>query len=141
MNAQHFRTNTAQKMIEAPLVLLCGGVLYYLTELAWRGRSHWSMAICGALCFWMLYRMNRLYPRVSLPLRALAGAFLITVVELFAGCLFNLGLGLAVWDYSDLPLNFLGQICLPFTFVWFLMGFPISGLSRLIRRRVFLADD
>ena len=141
MNSQHFRENPFQKPVEASLVLLCGGVLYYMLELLWRGRSHWSMALCGGLCFWFLYRMNRAYPRVPLPLRALGGALIITAVELIAGCILNLGLGLAVWDYSDMPLHFLGQICLPFSIIWFLLCFPISGLAYLIRRTVFLSDD
>ena len=136
-----FRNAPLQRLVEAPLVLLCGGVLYYGLELLWRGRSHWSMALCGALCFWFLYCMNRAYSRVPLPLRALTGAAVITVVELFAGCLLNIGLGLGVWDYSEMPLNFLGQICLPYSVVWFLLCFPVSGLSYLIRRGIFLADD
>ena len=28
-----------------------GGVLYVLIELAWRGRSHWTMFVLGGLCF------------------------------------------------------------------------------------------
>lgn len=140
MNLQ-FRNAPLQRMIEAPPVLLCGGVLYYSLELLWRGRSHWSMALCGALCFWLLYCINRLYPRVSLPLRALAGAVTITAVELIAGCILNIGLGLKVWDYSEMPLHFLGQICLPFSLIWFLLCFPVSALSYLIRRLLFLANE
>lgn len=131
--------NSYQKAVEAPLILLCGGVLYYGMEVLQRGFSHWSMALCGAVCFYFLYRLNATYHRVPLPLRALAGAVFITAVELFAGCLFNLGMGLAVWDYSELPLNFLGQICLPYSIIWFLLCFPAAGLTRLIRRRVFLS--
>ena len=129
-----------QNAVETPFVLLCGGVLYVTIEVLWRGFSHWSMALCGAFCFLLLYRMNARYPRVPLPLRAIVGALAITLVELFVGCLLNLGLGLAVWDYSKVPLNFLGQICLPYSVIWFLLCFPVSGLTRLIRRRVFYAD-
>lgn len=131
--------NPFQKPIEAILILLGGGVLYYGIEVLWRGYSHWSMALCGAICFYVLYRLNAAYPRLSLPFRALLGACFITGVELFVGCLLNLGMGLSVWDYSQMPLNFLGQICLPYSIVWFLLCFPIAGISYLIRRHVFYA--
>ena len=130
--------NPFQKPVEASLVLLFGGVAYYGMETLLRGWSHWSMALCGAVCFYALYRINERYTRVSLPVRALMGALLITAVELVAGCLLNLGLGLAVWDYSKMPYQFLGQICLPYSVLWFLLCFPAAGISRLIRRHVFL---
>ena len=35
-----------------------GGVLYVLIELAWRGRSHWTMFVLGGLCFVYLGLIN-----------------------------------------------------------------------------------
>ena len=32
---------------------------------------------------------------------------------------------LNVWDYSHVPMNFMGQICVPFTLLWF----PLSGIG------------
>ncbi|MBQ2734431.1 MAG: hypothetical protein IJF33_01225 [Clostridia bacterium] len=136
-----FRTVSFQKVTEAVFVCLFGGVIYYGIEVIWKGTSHWSMALCGALCFWFLYRMNRLHFRLPLPLRALAGTLFITAVELIAGCILNVGLGWDIWNYSELPLNFLGQICLPFSVLWFLLCFPCAFISYLIRRVVFLADE
>ena len=133
--------NPYQKHAEALFVLLFGGVTYYGIETLGRGWSHWSMAICGAICFFFLYRLNERYPRVSLPFRALAGAIFITVTELLAGCLLNLGMGLEIWDYSGLPYQFLGQICLPYSILWFLLCFPSALICRLIRRVVFLRND
>ena len=37
------------------------------------------------------------------------------------GLIFNCALGMGVWDYSRVPLNLWGQICLPFTLIW--LGF------------------
>ena len=99
------------------------------------------MALCGAIGFSYLYRINRRYLRLPLPLRALMGALFITAMELTAGCIFNLGLGWNIWDYSTLPLHFLGQICLPYSIFWFLLGFPGALLSYWIRRVVFFADE
>lgn len=134
-----YEHNPLQRIVENAFLCLFGGVLYYALEMIKRGWSHPSMAVCGAICFCLIYRLNERYPHVPVLLRALAGAFLITGVELFAGCLLNLGLGLAIWDYSGLPYQFLGQICLPYTILWFLLCIPLTGISYLIRRHVFLS--
>ena len=130
-----------QCMVELPLLFLTGGVLYYGLEMVYRGYSHWSMALCGALCFWAIYRINRALPRSPILLCALLSALLITGTELLAGCVFNLWLKLAVWDYRQMPFQLWGQICLPFSCLWFLLGIPVSLLCRWIRRRVFLAHE
>jgi uncharacterized membrane protein len=88
-------------------------------ELIWRGWSHFSMFLAGGTCFLLLGKISRA-KRISLPLRGLAGAGLITAVELVTGLVFNRGY--QVWDYRAVPGNFLGQICLPFTLLWI----PIS---------------
>ena len=54
-----------------------------------------------------------------------AGAAAVTLLELATGLIVNRWLGWNVWDYSDMPLNFMGQICLPFTLLWF----PVSGAA------------
>ncbi|MBQ8432881.1 MAG: hypothetical protein IJX28_08370 [Clostridia bacterium] len=98
------------------------------------------MVLCGALGLCTIYGLNERLPRLSLPLRALLAALAITAMELVAGCILNLWLGLGVWDYSGLPYSLAGQICLPFTVVWFLLAFPALWLCGLIRKRIFLED-
>ncbi|MBO5294568.1 MAG: hypothetical protein J6B71_04915 [Clostridia bacterium] len=132
--------NPMQRAVESFFLILSGGVLYCALEILERGRTHPSMAVCGAVCFVFVYRLNERYTRLPVLLRATVGALFITGVELFAGCLLNLGLGLAVWDYSSLPYHFLGQICLRYSILWFLLCIPLSGLCYLIRRHVFLAN-
>ena len=50
------------------------------------------------------------------------GSTIITVLEFITGCIVNLWLGWNVWDYSNLPLNLLGQICLPFSILWYFIS-------------------
>lgn len=50
------------------------------------------------------------------------GALFVTAIELVVGVPLNLMLGLHIWDYSSLPFNLLGQICLPFTVLWFFLA-------------------
>ena len=74
------------------------------------------MFLAGGSCFLLLGKLNTVEPRLPLPLRALAGAGIITTVELATGLLTNRSY--QVWDYRDMPLNFHGQICLPFSLLW-----------------------
>lgn len=115
--------------ISAPLIYLflfpIGAIGYYSLELAFRGRSHWSMAICGGLCICLIYVANRKFSRLPLLLRALIGSAIITAVEFVAGCILNLWLGWGIWSYAALPFNFLGQIAPAFSALWFLLCIPV----------------
>ena len=129
-----------QRILEAPVLLLGGGVLYYGLELLVRGYSHWSMAILGGVCLWLIYALNREKPRLLLPVRALLCASLITGSEFLFGCVLNLWLKWNIWDYSELPFDLLGQICLPYFILWFLLSLPVCLLCTLIRRVIFFEE-
>ena len=85
-------------------------------ELLWRGWTHGSMFLAGGSCFLLLGKLNKTQPRLPTPLRAVAGAGIITMVELLTGLLTNRDY--SVWDYRQMPGNFHGQICLPFSLLW-----------------------
>lgn len=116
------------------LLLLSGGVIYPTLEMAWRGYTHISMAAAGGVCVLLIDRIcNDYLSRQRLSIRCLAGGAVITLVELTAGVFVNLILKLHVWDYSHLPFNILGQICLPFSAIWTLATIPAMGLGRFLR--------
>ena len=98
-------------------------------EILWRGWTHSSMFFAGGSCFLLLGKLNETRPPLSLPLRALAGAGIITSVELLTGLLANRSY--TVWDYRNVPLNFHGQICLPFTLLWVPVSLGAMGLYSL----------
>ena len=107
-----------------PLILIgIGGLLYVLIEMVFRGRSHWTMFLVGGLCFWLIGLINEVLPwEMPLWKQCIIGAVIVTVVEFLAGCIINLWLGWDVWDYSNMPFNVLGQICLPFSLLWILLS-------------------
>lgn len=113
-----------------------GGIGYYSLEVIFRGFSHWSMAFCGGLCLWLVYHLNRRMKGKRLINRALAGACTITAVEFAVGCFVNLIMGWDVWDYSHIPTNLLGQICMPFFLLWFLLCIPVCFIFGKTENRI-----
>ena len=115
-----------------------GGLLYIILELAWRGHSHWTMFVLGGLCFALIGVINELLPW-CMPLwkQALIGAVIITVLEFLTGCIVNLWLGWAVWDYSDMPLDLLGQICVPYILLWIPVSLAAIFLDDWLRYWMF----
>lgn len=100
-----------------------GGIFYLLIELLWRGYSHWTMFALGGLCFVLIGIINEFYTfEIPLFIQMVIGTFIITALEFITGCIVNLTLHLNVWDYSDMPLNIMGQICLPYMLLWFLLS-------------------
>ena len=104
-------------------LFLIGGVTYFGLETLWRGWSHWTMALLGGICFVIIGGLNEFY-KWDMPFwkQCLIGAIIITMLEFFVGIIVNKWLGWARWDYSHLPLNICGQICLPFSLLWFVLS-------------------
>ena len=101
------------------ILMSLGGLLYIGLELLWRGHSHWTMFFLGGVCFFLLGCVNEVIPWcVPLWKQALIGAAIITFLEFLAGLVVNRLLGWNVWDYSGMPLNVLGQICVPYMLLW-----------------------
>lgn len=109
-----------------------GAVGYGLLEICWRGYTHWSMVLTGGVCLTLISRIDCRLHNQTLFVRAGASAAAITGVELAVGILVNRIWTLNVWDYSYLPFNFLGQICLPYSLLWFLLCIPVLPMSRFI---------
>lgn len=115
-------------------VFLIGCVGYSALEILWRGFTHWSMALTGGGCMVAIYELNCRHPQLPLWKKCLAGDGIITAAELAVGCVVNLWMDWHVWDYSDLPLNFLGQISLLYSCLWFLLCMPLCGMSRKLQQ-------
>lgn len=107
------------------LIFLTGGIIYPIMEIVWRGYSHYSMAIAGGLSLVLINRVccTRLNKK-RMYVKCAAGSLIITAVEFAVGIIFNKILLMEVWDYSQLPMNILGQISLPFSLIWFFITIP-----------------
>ena len=125
------------KRTETACIFFLGGTLYTLVELLWRGYSHVSMTFVGGVCFLCIHLINRLLGHGGIgrfALKCILSGSVITLVELVSGIVLNLWFGLRVWDYSEVPLNLLGQICAGYSAAWVLVSAPALWLCGLIDR-------
>lgn len=111
---------------------LMGYFIYSLIEIVNRGYTHWTMALTGGAVLSILYVINS-RRTMTLIKSCFIGSVIITALELAVGIFDNIIMGWNVWDYSDVPFNLLGQICLPFSALWFLLCIPAFYLCRAIR--------
>lgn len=126
------------KLTKAVFLSLIGGFLYILVELLYRGYSHWTMFIVGGLMFWAVGRINEVLSwDTPLCLQAFIGGTMILCVEFVAGMILNIWLGWGIWDYSHLPFNVLGQICLPFWAAWIALSVPVILLDDFLCLEMF----
>jgi uncharacterized membrane protein len=82
--------------------------------------SLWMFPI-GGLCGLTLGLLNE-KRKMHMALMSLLGTLLIFSVEFTSGVIFNILLKMNIWDYSDLPLNIMGQISIVYFIPWFLIS-------------------
>ena len=123
-------------IIKYVVLFVMGGLVYMSLEILWRGYTHWTMGVLGGICFICLGLINEILSwETPLALQMLIGSIIITILEFITGCIVNIWLGWNIWDYSNLPLNLLGQICLPFSILWYFVsaiGIVIDDYIRYI---------
>ncbi|MBQ9612473.1 MAG: hypothetical protein IJV14_07775 [Lachnospiraceae bacterium] len=126
------------KYIKIFTLFLTGALIYVLIELAWRGHSHWTMFLIGGMMFVLIGSINEYIPwEMPLWLQGIIGSGIVTITELLSGYIINIKLGWHVWDYSNMPLNLAGQICLPFSLLWILMSIVAIGVDDWLRYWLF----
>ena len=115
-----------------------GGFTYYNIELIYRGYSHISMFLLASFLFIIIGLINEFLSwDTPLFIQSIIGAIIVTVFEFITGCIVNLWLGLNIWDYSNEPLNVMGQICLPFTLIWIVLSCIAIILDDYLRYYIF----
>lgn len=125
-------------VLKEVILAIIGGLIYILIELIWRGHTHISMFILGGVCFVLIGLINELFSwELGLVWQSVIGAVIVTVLEFITGLIVNIWLGLGVWDYSNIPFNLFGQICLPFAFAWVALSAIAIVLDDYLRYWIF----
>ncbi len=115
--------NIVKNIIKYLILGIIGGFTYVLIELLYRGHSHWSMFAVSAVSFILIGLINEFISwDMELWKQMLIGSGIVTILEFISGYILNIKLGWHIWNYSNVPFNILGQICLPFSIVWFFIS-------------------
>lgn len=123
------------------LLFLIGGLLYGCVEVLFRGRTHISMLIVGGIDFILIGLLNEIISwDVAMTSQMILSSLIIDLSELISGIYLNIYLGLNVWDYSDLPYNFLGQVSLEFSVIWFFFSLIPITLDDYLRYK-YLGEE
>lgn len=128
-----------RKFINITGMFTVGAIGYGLIEILWRGRTHWSMLSAGGLCFVLLGKLESVLEGSRRIVKCIAGSALITAVEFIYGVIFNKLLNLSVWDYSNIPFNFLGQICPLYSVLWAFLCLPFMPIANRFYRKITLS--
>lgn len=126
------------KQFKELVLFLIGGITYFIIEILWRSYSHISMFILGGICFVLIGLINKGYNwNMKLWKQQLIAVCIITFCELVAGLILNIWFRLNIWNYSNMPFNFLGQICLGYSLLWFVLSVPAIILDDYLRYWIF----
>lgn len=132
-----------KKIIKQLILFSIGGGVYVAIEAIYRlimerPHTHWSMFILGGLAFIIIGQLNE-HIGWDIPfwIQVLIGTVVVLFLEFVFGCILNIWLGLNVWDYTNLPFNLFGQICLPFAGLWVILVSIAIVLDDYIRYWIF----
>ena len=131
-NKKSKKETTVKYAMKNLLLFIVGYCLYITIEVTYRNISYPIMGVCGGLAIVILDKINdRISWDVDILIQGLCGSVLITLFELVIGEIsIKTNILPIMWNYSNVPLNFDGVICLPFSIIW--MALSIFA--------VFLAD-
>lgn len=120
------------------VLFVFGGVIYNLVELLWRSRTAFSMFIVGGLCFLLVGALNEFFPwEMPLCSQMFLSMVGVTAIELVSGIYLNIIGNFNVWDYSHMPYNLCGQICLIFSVAWFFLSLVAIFIDDWLREIFF----
>lgn len=125
--------------IEKHVILFAiGGMAYFFLEVLVRGYSHYTMFLCGGACFLCCGLLNEnVKIKMSFVSQMVLSSLIITALEFTTGLIVNVWLKMDIWDYSYLPYNFMGQICLFYSFLWFLVSSVAIVMDDYLRYKLF----
>lgn len=114
-----------KKLSEYLFLGFLGGCLYYGFEILFRGFSHWTMFLLGGICLVFFTVQGRMVHWEDPLWRQILRCMVFVIsMEFITGIIVNKWLHLGVWDYSNLPFQIFGQVCLRFSIIF-------SGLCAL----------
>ena len=125
-----------EKIKKNTVFFIIGGVGYGIIEVLWRGYTHWAMVVAGGICFVLFSKISQKFKYRSIVFKASLCSVAVTAVEAIFGIIFNIILHENIWDYSNMPFNFLGQVCLLYSLLWGVLGALFIPLADILNKKL-----
>ena len=107
------------KIGKCVFMFIFGFMGYVTIEVIFRNVSYPLMGLCGGLVFVLIDKINdEISWDTDILIQGIMGSALITFLEFIIGEMSLRGLIQPMWDYSDMPFNYKGIVCLPFSLIW-----------------------
>jgi len=99
------------------------GMFYMVLEGLWRGWTNISMLLVGGICAFLTGRLNEqnIFSNMKMWQQCFVGTIITLIIEFISGLILNVWLGFHIWNYSNTWGNVYGQICIPYSILWFLL--------------------
>ena len=78
-----------------------------------------------------------MFNEMSILAQMILSSVIISELEFVTGYVVNIILRYDVWDYSNLPFNLMGQICVQYSILWMFLSVFIIFVDDYIRCRLF----
>lgn len=129
----------SKKVYKNVILFTVGFCLYITMEVLFRGYSFPLMGVCAGLVVVLLDKINDYISwDIDILVQSILGMLMVTIMELIIGTIFlDTNLLPVMWDYSNLPLNFRGIICIPFMALWMILSFIAILVADSINYYVF----
>lgn len=126
------------KLLRKFILFLTGFCVYITIEVCYRGISYPIMGVCGGIILLIIDNINdSISWNMDIILQGCIGALTATIFEFVIGsiCLYcKLPM---MWDYSDMPFNLNGIICLPYSLLWIVISILGIFIADAINYYVF----
>lgn len=128
------------KVNKSAVLFITGFCLYITIEVCYRGYSYPLMGLCGGTAFVLIDKINdKISWDIDILIQGLIGSAIITLFELIIGEISLRGYLPMMWDYSNLPFNYKGIICLPFSIAW--IGISIIAVILADAINYYMLDE
>lgn len=115
------------------------GMIYFTAEGFWRGWTNIAMLFVGGLCCLLIGLLDEFPNRFNLKIwqQCIIGTIIILAIEFVSGVILNIWLKLKIWDYSETWGNVMGQICVAYGFLWFILTPFVIWLDDFLRWKMY----
>ena len=123
-------------LIKYSSLFFIGSIIYMIIELLWRQRTTVSMGILGGTIFLLIGLINIIFSwKTPLWLQMTISCLVITILEYCTGIVINKDF--SIWDYRNQTFNLNGQVCLLYTFYWWVISLIGIILDDFIRWKLY----